>query len=390
MKGKYFILILSLSLFLMLTSCAPPSAPNRLIWSKVFGGSEDDVFFSALPVEDGFLLVGVTNSSDGDLSGFTPKQKDAWILKINEQGDIEKQLVAGGNNDERVIEGIMETDDAYVIYGLTYSDDIEDYEGNGDGLAIRFSKDLELMDITALGDPDTYDILVHASLLQNNYNGYIGALINSLMENAWYTLFFVIEPESGKVATGTYFEEAKYHKFLETPDGGFLFVGAVEQAGEATGTIVKLKSDLTQDWTIEIPGVALSDVVEKDGKYVVAGTKERKEGYAAVISDDGTVVLERFFEGEGDSYISSIDVTEDGNVIFGGTTGWDFWIIKTDENLGKLWEGRYGGSDLEVLKKIVALPNGEALAVGYSRSKEIVKYGKSDGWVLKLNVGGSS
>ena len=55
MKGKYFILILSLSLFLMLTSCAPPSAPNRLIWSKVFGGSEDDVFFSALPVEDGFL-----------------------------------------------------------------------------------------------------------------------------------------------------------------------------------------------------------------------------------------------------------------------------------------------------------------------------------------------
>ena len=123
---------------------------------------------------------------------------------------------------------------------------------------------------------------------------------------------------------------------------------------------------------------------------MVAGTKERKEGYAAVISDDGTVVLERFFEGEGDSYISSIDVTEDGNIIFGGTTGWDFRIIKTDKNLGKLWEGRYGGSDLEVLKKIVALPNGEALAVGYSRSKEIVKYEKSDGWVLKFNVGGSS
>jgi len=62
---------------------------------------------SVLPVENGFLLVGVTNFSDGDLSGLTPKQKDTWILRMNEQGDIEKQLVAGENNVERVIESMM-------------------------------------------------------------------------------------------------------------------------------------------------------------------------------------------------------------------------------------------------------------------------------------------
>jgi len=104
---------------------------------------------------------------------------------------------------------------------------------------------LKLTGITALGGPDTYDILVHASLLQNNYNGYISALINSLMENTWYTLFFIIGPESGEIATEAYFEEAKYQKFLEALNGRFLFVGAVEQAGEATSTIVKLKSDST-------------------------------------------------------------------------------------------------------------------------------------------------
>ena len=180
MKGGYFIL--SSLLFLMLTSCVPPSVPNYLVWSKVFEGSGNDTFCSILPVENGFLLVGVTNSSDGDLTGFTPKQKDAWILKINEQGDIVKQLVVGGNKDERTIEGVTEMVDAYVIYGLTYSDDIEDYEGNKDGLVIRFNKDLELMDTTALGISDTYDIIVHAALLQNNYNGYIGVLTNVLVE----------------------------------------------------------------------------------------------------------------------------------------------------------------------------------------------------------------
>ena len=137
---------------------------------------------------------------------------------------------------------------------------------------------------------------------------------------------------------------------------------------------------------VEIPDVVLFDVAEKDGKYVVAGTKERKEGYATVISDDGTIVSERFFEGEGDSYVSSVDVTEDDNIIFGGTTNWDFWIIKTNENLEKLWEGKFGGSDLEVLRKIVALSDEGIIAVGYTRSKEIVKYGESDGWVLRLNV----
>ena len=131
----------------------PPSQMNYDVWllaldangnkifSKVYGGSQNDVAYSMTKGNDGSLtLAGYTTSNDGDVSGAKGSQ-DYWVLNISQQGNLNWQKVLGGTDAEYANSILTDKDGGYIIGGISYSNniDITGAKGEGDYWVVKLS-----------------------------------------------------------------------------------------------------------------------------------------------------------------------------------------------------------------------------------------------------------
>ncbi len=88
---------------------------GKLEWDKTFGGSDGDVGHSIQQtVDSGYIVAGVTNSKGAGAG-------DAWILKLNEDGDLEWDKTIGWGESDLVYSVQQTTDGGYVAAGDTKS-----------------------------------------------------------------------------------------------------------------------------------------------------------------------------------------------------------------------------------------------------------------------------
>lgn len=101
-------------------------ANGNKIYSKVYGGAQNDVAYSMTVGNDGSLtLAGYTTSNDGDVSGARGSQ-DYWVININPaNGNKNWQKVLGGTDADYANGVITDLDGGYIVAGISYS-------GNGD------------------------------------------------------------------------------------------------------------------------------------------------------------------------------------------------------------------------------------------------------------------
>lgn len=97
-------------------------------WQKCLGGDNEDRIEQILPTSDGgYIVCGYSASNNGDVSGshspgYNPVM-DIWVVKLNSAGDIEWQRCYGGS-DYEYGRKILETDDGgYLLMGITNSND---------------------------------------------------------------------------------------------------------------------------------------------------------------------------------------------------------------------------------------------------------------------------
>ncbi len=136
----------------------PPTQKNYDVWllctdlegtksfSKVYGGSQNDVAYSMTTGANGTLtLAGYTTSNDGDVSGAKGGQ-DFWVLNISATGVLNWQLVAGGTEVEYANAVIADNDGGYIVGGITYSEDgdIDNQKEEGDYWVIKLNADGQL------------------------------------------------------------------------------------------------------------------------------------------------------------------------------------------------------------------------------------------------------
>jgi gliding motility-associated-like protein len=112
-------------------------------WQKCFGGSYSDDIYSVVQTSDGgFVAAGFTESRDGDLNGNYGKS-DCWIIKLTNKGDLQWQKRLGGTQDD-VANSISETKDkGYIVAGYTTSNDIDinNFKGAVDAWIIKLQGD---------------------------------------------------------------------------------------------------------------------------------------------------------------------------------------------------------------------------------------------------------
>lgn len=117
-------------------------ANGNKIYSKVYGGSQNDVAYSMTRGNNGTLtLAGYTTSDDGDVSGAKGSQ-DYWVININPaNGNLNWQKVLGGTDADYANSVITDADGSYIVGGISYSDngDVANPLGEGDYWIVKLN-----------------------------------------------------------------------------------------------------------------------------------------------------------------------------------------------------------------------------------------------------------
>jgi hypothetical protein len=113
---------------------------GTLEWQRCLGGYVDDTpkFIKVTP-EGNYLIGGLTNSNDGDVSGnhSLSGKFDQWLVKLDTEGEIIWQQCFGSYLNESIYDAIVVSENRYIILGGTATSipdgDVNcDLKGGGD------------------------------------------------------------------------------------------------------------------------------------------------------------------------------------------------------------------------------------------------------------------
>ncbi len=283
-------------------------------WSRNFGGSNDDVFLSVIPNEDGYVAVGSTSSNDNDVAGlYRGGISDGLIVEFDTNGNVVYKRSYGGSGEvssEESFTKIIKDGDYYILVGYVYGT-------NKDG-------DLEGTDVSS------------------NAEGIV-LKMNSNYDTVWRTFF-----------KGSYSEI--FNNVIKVSDGGYVVVGysnsnnldmsGVVFDGGRTSEAIIIKYDNLGNYQYKSIFAGNSsdsfyDVLEVDNGYVVAGM----------------------------SRSTSVDM-EDISKAYNGKA--DAIIVKYDKNLENImWKKSFGGTENDAFYSVIKDSPNEVIVVGYSQSKDM-------------------
>lgn len=399
-------------------------------WQKCFGGSNNDNAYLVQQTTDvGFMLVGVTASYDGDISGKYDAD-DIWILKLNTAGNIEWQKTLGGNGYDYTFSAEQTTDGGYIVAGISTSND-------GDVTGNHGSEDAWVVKLDASGNIEwqhayggtNYDGLF--AIQQSGDAGYIAAGYTfsnngDVSGNHGGIDCWVIRlDEEGNLlwqkSLGGSLQE-KAFSILATSDDGFMMAGTTEssdgdvtqQHGAEDCWLVKLNETGTIEWQktyggLDNDGVRCIRQASDDG-YIFTGYSGSNSGdasgnhgsydYWTVRTDaTGNIMWQKSLGGSGDDEALSVSLTTDGGFVLAGNsisddgdvTGnhglQDYWLVKLTADGSIVWQGSYGGTDFDNATSLQETADHGFIVAGTSSSLNgdvSGNHGYDDIWILRL------
>ena len=111
------------------------------IWSKMFGGSNNDEGIYIAQTMDGhYIIAGSTSSSDGDINTINHGAGDGWVFEIDESGNLQWQKTFGGSGAEFIWNVNESSSGNFAIDGWSPSadGDVVGQHGGYDGWLYRF------------------------------------------------------------------------------------------------------------------------------------------------------------------------------------------------------------------------------------------------------------
>jgi len=87
---------------------------GKKIWHAAYGGKDDDCAADVIATDDGYLMVGTTDSFDNNY-------KDVYVVKTDKKGKMLWQRTYGGSRDDQAFAVTQAPDGSYVIVGKSES-----------------------------------------------------------------------------------------------------------------------------------------------------------------------------------------------------------------------------------------------------------------------------
>ena len=367
------------ALFLVLCAFITPVLADSpgLLWQKSLGGSSEDNAFSIQPTDDGgYIVVGDTMSSNGDIT-YSHGMMDIWVVKLNAAGGKEWQKTIGGSMDDAVTCVERLSDGTYLLSGYTWSH-------NGD-----FSDNTKPYAIFNI-QIDTYGKI----LWKRCYPGRSSSFVNDGKET----------PDGGMIMIGQAYSDPAipdYH-------GGY-DVLVVKSDMNGTITWEKLLGGTGDDFgdnILPVPGggyIAIGYTNSNNGD--ISGNHGSYDAWLFRLDDAGTLLWQKCLGGslydegreivvtpEGEYAVMGFTNSNDGDV-HGNHGSFDYWWVKISTNGSIINQKCFGGSDYDNAYDLERTSDGNYVAFGVSYSKDgdvTGNHGDGDYWVMEFDKDGSA
>lgn len=121
------------------------TSAGAITWARCYGGDGDDQANGLAKTADGgYVMCGLTNSTNGDVAGFHSGgffDPDIWVCKLDANGLFQWQRCCGGSGQDESFNIYEEGSGSYMVTGFTYSSnyDVTLNRGSADGWLLRVS-----------------------------------------------------------------------------------------------------------------------------------------------------------------------------------------------------------------------------------------------------------
>lgn len=367
-------LSIAASLLLVNTTGFAQTAPDTL-WTRTHGGALFDAATSIQQTDDGGYIVAGSTESFGNGGA------DAWLVKLDEDGDQIWDQTFGGTGDDHASFVQQTADGGYIVVGINKS------LGNGreDIWLIKTDENGVETWNKLFGGPD--DDRAHSVRVTSD-GGYVLAGKTGNYETSGEDVWLIKTDEDGvevwnRTCGGA--DNEKAYLVQETTDGGYIMAGYTESYGngQTDAWLVKADEDgyLVWDKTFGGPDFENAYFVQQtaDGGYILAGyTRSYGAGEGDVwlikTDENGDESWNKMYGGNQHDVAYAVQETVEGNFILAGLTnsrgagGFDVWLIKTDGDGNETWNGTYGGSSDEYSFSVQQTADGGYVAAGYTSS----------------------
>ena len=278
-----------------------------LQWQKCYGGNSIDVAYSIKQTLDGgFIIAGAASSNDGDVTGLHNTGLypfDYWVIKIEGNGNLQWQKCYGGTADDKAYDIELTNDSGYVLVGVAQSWDgdvtYNHFPGYGDAWVVKINSIGTLQWQKSLGGTNWDD---GYSIKQTYDGGYaVGVLTASNDGDVTCThgisdYWLVKLDNNGNIQWSQCYGGSGSDALFSldvTKDHGFILAGYVDSND---GDVIGLNG-LTDIWIVK---------TDSNGTLQWAkcyGGSDYEEGWAVrTTSDSGAIITGSSYSGDSSAF----------------------------------------------------------------------------------------
>lgn len=364
------------------------AANGDLMWSKSYGGSQNDYMYAIVPTTDGgFLIAGSSESNDGAV-GYNRGGSDIWVFKIDAEGDSIWSNTYGGSSSDLAFDITADNAGNYYVCGTTASVDgqITDNNGVNDMWVIKLDETGNLLWQQTYGgslsensraivhNAAQNEVIIAGSTQSSDFD--VSAHFGSFGNDFWIVR---LQTSTGqlvweKTFGGTAGDAAQ--DILLLPDGSFVVVGDILSSDGDVNV------HIGQDdwWVIKI-------VADNIVWQTTIGGTSFEQSHALALQPDGSILV------CGNSFDPSLSLPN---------YSYDVRIAKLNGDNGNvMWDWHWGGSQFDFANSIAVLGGDRFIMAGTTDSTDgdvggghqeptNERHGNHNGWVVVFDEDGVS
>ena len=299
---------------------------GNIVWQKKYGGTYNEEGRNIAAIPDGYILIGLTTSDDGDIGwgfhgtpGIVNYFYDIWVARLDISGNIVWKKCLGSYGTEGARDIQPTADGGFIVAGTTTGDggDVQGTNGGVDVWIVKLDGNGQIQWQKCVGGSGNEDI----------------------------------------------------HDIELLPDGGYIITGQTTSA-DATGYHVTDTTMITTDaWVAR-----LSATGELQWQKCFGGSRNDVFYDIQLLSDNN-------FAAVGTTNSTNGDVSHNN-----GRN--DCWLVKFDPTGSLIWERSFGTANNETGNTLTALPTGNLLITANTYTQPTVTWeaSQSDVWLFEVGV----
>ena len=270
-------------------------------WKKSFGGTDDDSFNSVAATSDGgFVAVGDSWSSNGDMKGLSKGAADAIVIKYDKSGKLQWKKSFGGKGLDCFYSVVAASDGGFVALGQSSSSDgdVKGLDrGSSDAIIVKYDKSGNVKWKKVFGGKSgdylgSVAVLSDGGFVALGLSDSIDGDMKGISKSGVTSLVAVKYDKNGNLKDKKNLGSANWdsnYSIAAASDGGFVVFTGLVKGSKESGLIVKYNSSFNEYWRVvwdkNLADLFVDGACLKDGSIVAAGgfVKTGGNGADAVI-----------------------------------------------------------------------------------------------------------